>query len=328
MYDFEIPRILEVIKKEGYRSVALQFPEGLADYAASIAGEIKEKAGVGIIIAADPCYGACDLADESMEALGAQCLFHFGHSPILQNTAIPVEYIEVRIDADPIPLLEKHLDRLCKRVGLFTTVQHVQLLDKVKTFLEGKGYEVAIGAPAGRAHHPGQVLGCSFRTATSISGMVDCYVYLGSGDFHPLGVALSARKPVLAFDILTGEVRDMTPLVERTLKQRYARMARAMEAETFGIIVGQKMGQKRLKLALRLERMIGEKGKRAYLISANSITPETLVSFRKLDCLVNTACPRITIDDASRYKQPVLSPQELEIVLGEREWEDYRMDEF
>jgi 2-(3-amino-3-carboxypropyl)histidine synthase len=88
------------------------------------------------------------------------------------------------------------------------------------------------------------------------------------------------------------------------------------------------MGQKRLKLALRLERMIGEKGKRAYLISANSITPETLVSFRKLDCLVNTACPRITIDDASRYKQPVLSPQELEIVLGEREWEDYRMDEF
>jgi 2-(3-amino-3-carboxypropyl)histidine synthase len=328
MYNFEIPRILESIKKEGYRFVALQFPEGLADYAAGVADEIEEKTGADVIIAADPCYGACDLADESMKALGAECLFHFGHSPILKKTAIPVEYMEVGMDADPIPLFEKHLDLLCKKVGLFTTVQHVHLLGKVKAFLEGKGFEVAIGSPGGRACHPGQVLGCSFRAVTTLSDRVACYAYLGSGDFHPLGAALSTCKPVFAFDILSGEVRDMTPLVERTLKQRYARMAKAVDAGTLGIIVGQKKGQKRLKLALELKKRIEGKGKRACLISADLITPETLMPFRKLDCLVNTACPRITIDDASRYKQPMLSPQELEMVLGERDWEDYRMDEF
>ncbi|HDY74833.1 MAG TPA: diphthamide biosynthesis enzyme Dph2, partial [Euryarchaeota archaeon] len=46
-----------------------------------------------------------------------------------------------------------------------------------------------------------------------------------------------------------------------------------------------------------------------------------------LDAFVNTACPRITIDDTARYKRPVLTPIELGIVLGLREWDDYAMDE-
>ncbi|NOZ76901.1 MAG: diphthamide biosynthesis enzyme Dph2 [Euryarchaeota archaeon] len=328
MYDFELPRVVDTIKREGYTRVALQFPEGLADYAAGLAGEIERETGAEVIIAADPCYGACDPADVAMKALGVECLFHFGHSPILKKTAIPVEYVEVRMDADPVPLLEEHLELLCRRVGLFTTVQHVHLLDEVRTFLEGRGFEVAIGPPGGRAVHPGQVLGCSFRTAVSVAGEVDCYLYLGSGDFHPLGVALASRRPVFALDIASGELRDMAPLAERTLKQRYARMARAVDAGTFGIIVGQKRGQKRLKLALELKEKIEGRGREACLISADLITPETLMPFRRLDCLVNTACPRITIDDAQRYRQPLLSPQELEMVLGERDWEDYSMDEF
>ena len=40
-----------------------------------------------------------------------------------------------------------------------------------------------------------------------------------------------------------------------------------------------------------------------------------------------TACPRIAIDDSAMYKKPVITPQELEIVLGLRDWDDYLMDE-
>jgi 2-(3-amino-3-carboxypropyl)histidine synthase len=46
-----------------------------------------------------------------------------------------------------------------------------------------------------------------------------------------------------------------------------------------------------------------------------------------LDAFVMTACPRIAIDDSIRYKKPLLTPQELEIVLELRDWEDYEMDE-
>jgi 2-(3-amino-3-carboxypropyl)histidine synthase len=56
------------------------------------------------------------------------------------------------------------------------------------------------------------------------------------------------------------------------------------------------------------------------------VTPEQLLAF-KVDAYVNTACPRITIDDSERFHVPVLTPQEFEIVLGERKWEPFVMDE-
>jgi 2-(3-amino-3-carboxypropyl)histidine synthase len=51
-----------------------------------------------------------------------------------------------------------------------------------------------------------------------------------------------------------------------------------------------------------------------------------LIAF-KADAYVNTACPRITIDDAERFHAPVLTPQEFEVVLGEKGIEDIEMDE-
>jgi 2-(3-amino-3-carboxypropyl)histidine synthase len=46
----------------------------------------------------------------------------------------------------------------------------------------------------------------------------------------------------------------------------------------------------------------------------------------KVDAFVSTACPRIAIDDALRYKRPMLTPIELEVALGVRAWEDYAFD--
>jgi len=327
MYDFEVERIADIIRAKGYSRVSLQFPEGLRDYAAEVVSKVEALTGAEVLISANPCYGACDLADEAAAKLGAEALFHFGHAQLLGKTEIPVHYIEVRLNAQAIPLLEKHLDKICKRVGLITTVQHVHLLPEVKEFLEAQGYEVHIGEPRGRVRYPGQVLGCSFACAKSIAGEVDCFAYIGSGDFHPLGVALATAKPVVAFDILHGQVRSMEEKNERFLRQRFASIAKAREAKRFGIIVGEKQGQRRLALARRIKQKLQKLKREAYLIHLAEITPENLIYFRKLDAFINTACPRITIEDAPRFPKPMLTPQELEIALGERSWEAYEMDE-
>jgi len=62
------------------------------------------------------------------------------------------------------------------------------------------------------------------------------------------------------------------------------------------------------------------------IISLDNITPDALLQF-KLDAFVNTACPRIAIDEGRRFNAPVLTPVEFEIVLGEREWTDLVFDE-
>jgi 2-(3-amino-3-carboxypropyl)histidine synthase len=46
-----------------------------------------------------------------------------------------------------------------------------------------------------------------------------------------------------------------------------------------------------------------------------------------LEGFVVTACPRIAIDDSQMYKKPLITPQELEIVLNKRTWENYQLDE-
>ena len=71
---------------------------------------------------------------------------------------------------------------------------------------------------------------------------------------------------------------------------------------------------------------IRAKGLSAYKLYLNELSPQALMSYRT-DAFVCTACPRVAMDDAARYDRPMLTPPELEIVLGDRDWEDYRFDQ-
>ncbi len=326
MYGLEAERVARVIRERGYSKVSFQFPEGLKEQGMELAREVERLTGAVVMLSAAPCYGACDTADAQAAALGAEAVFHFGHAPMLKRTAIPVHYFEVRLPT-PLEVLEENLDVLDRRVGLVTTVQHVHALEEVREVLQRRGFEVMVGMPEGRVRYPGQVLGCSFRCAKQVAERVECFAYIGSGDFHPLGVALATGRRVVAFDILTGEVRELEQKKERFLRQRWGAIARAKGGRRFGIVLGEKPGQRRLPLGLRLKGMLEGMGCEGYLLHMSEISPESMWSFRHLDAFVCTACPRVPIEEGSRFPKPMLTPQELEIALGVREWEDYEMDE-
>jgi len=132
---------------------------------------------------------------------------------------------------------------------------------------------------------------------------------------------------VIIADPYLNQVRDIEEFTDRILRIRFARITRATEAKKFGIIVSSKEGQCRWELAKNLKKMIYNEGKEAHLILLDEITPSSLLPYMDLDAFIVTACPRIAIDDSKMYEKPLLTPPELEIVLGLREWEDYKMDE-
>src|SRR5439155_501998 len=80
-YDVELDAVAEKIRgREGTKLVALQFPDGLRDYATEIERILRRGTpGVEYVISGDPSYGACDLA-LSLQRLGADMLVHFGHT--------------------------------------------------------------------------------------------------------------------------------------------------------------------------------------------------------------------------------------------------------
>lgn len=321
-FDLRPDYIINVIKKTGAKIVGFQFPEGLKRKGPELAKKVEEATSAEIIISGDPCYGACDLDRTLLEQV--DILFHFGHAE-LEDTKLSekVYFIETRSAIDIRPVVEKAVLELKGQViGLITTVQHVHKLPDACAVLKANGKTCVIGRGDSRLAYSGQVLGCNFSAARD--EVCDEYLYIGSGDFHPLGVALSTKKRVLAADPFSGDVREVDP--SKILRQRSAVIAKSLDAQVFGIIVSSKNGQERMELASSLKALAKKHGKEAHLILIDLVTPDQLLQF-KVDAFVNTACPRLAIDEVGRFPSPMLTPQEFEIVLGEREWENLVLDE-
>lgn len=322
-YEFELARVIATIRDRGASRVGLQLPEGLKTITLSLAAEIAAETGAEVIVSGGTCYGACDL-DERLLAL-VDLLIHFGHTGpfscnqrepvLLGNYGDKVVFVELRSTVDLRPVVERAIPLLhgsC--TGLVATVQHVHALGEAQRVLEDVGISAIIGKAALPGMHDGQVLGCEFATAA-----VPCdeLLFIGSGAFHPAGLALYSGKRVIAADPFTQQLTVFEPGELR--KKRHGAIARALDAESVGILVGLKYGQERLSDALRLKRLAESRGVTAFIIALDEITEERLLGFL-VDVFVNTACPRL-VEDLTHLRRPVLTMQEFEVVLGERRWE-------
>lgn len=321
-FDFEEERVKQEILKLKAKRVLIQLPEGLKPEATLLA-KIIEKSGALPIISADPCYGACDLATVEAESLSVDLIIHYGHSKLLKYERVPTIYVEARATMNVNAAVEKALPVLenWQKIGLTTTVQHVQTLDDVREILLRAGKTVVIG-DAGRLNYPGQVIGCDYSNAKSIANDVEAFLFIGGGKFHALGVALSTSKPTIVADPYEKRAYSVDKEAEKIIKQRWASIEEAKKAKVFAVLVGLKSGQKKLEEALDVKKKLEESGKTACLFVAKEVTPEVLMEFPTVEAYVNTACPRVSLDDASKFQKPVLTINEALVVIGELSWEE------
>jgi len=329
-YHLDLQRIIDIIKEKKAKTVAVQIPEGLRRHAQTLVDTLEKKTGTLVMLCADPCYGACDLAADRLRRLNIDLVVHVGHTEIpILHSEIPTVYANAVSMRDSSAVVAQAVPHLVgKRIGVVTTAQHLEELNKIEGVLKSHRLIPVIGKCDPRAAC-GQILGCDFSAGTLIQDQVDCFLFIGSGMFHPVGLALATHKPVIAADPYTGEVRreEIETLKDKLLRQRYATIALAQAASRFGIIVGLKAGQQRLDLAKHIRKLLTEQGKTSVLLLMDHCSPLALQGFAELECFISTACPRIAIDDSALYPRPMLTPVELEVALGLRPWEDYVFDQ-
>jgi len=305
--------LIELLKKKGVRRVALQFPEGLKRQSATVTAALKN-AGFEVIVSGDPCHGACDLALDTLRF--ADALVHFGHAPITQYPQVIFEPWKIDFD---IEVLENALPLLnSTTICLVTTVQHTHLIHAMGAFLQSKGITCVVAEGGGRTPERGQVLGCSF-SAAKMTG-ADEILFVGTGLFHPVGMAIATRARVIALDPLAGTAQEVKG--DALMRRRFAVMEKARGARNVGIIVSTKSGQQRMELARRLVSL----SPAAVIVLMREVIPDELLNLG-FACYVNTACPRLAYDDQVRFPVPVLSPPEFEILCGARSWDEYTIDE-
>jgi 2-(3-amino-3-carboxypropyl)histidine synthase len=237
LYNMDLDKVIRKINSKNVRNVGLQFPEGLKMKAVTIAREIEEECDVNVIISGDPCFGACDVSDYKMKD-SVDLIVHFGHTPLPIRYEVPTVFIDAFANIDVKKDLKKCLESLkdYSRIALVTTTQHLHLLNEMKDFLEDNGKEVVLGSS--KSTRKGQVLGCNFSSIKNLDA--DVFLFIGSGNFHPLGIYLFTKSPVYALDPYNNELREMTDYADRILRIRFARITKAREAKKWGIIVSSK----------------------------------------------------------------------------------------
>ncbi len=294
--------------------ILLQFPEGLKQEALKHAKKLESE-GNEVIISASPTFGACDLAIDEAKKVGAEKLVHFGHSEF-HHVDFNVEYVPYLIDA-PLDVLPESLRQLegMRKICLLTTVQHLHQLDAIRRFYEESGREVVLNRPNGFAKANGQILGCDDGNVMVIDRSVDAFVYFGGGIFHPLGALLQTTKPFLAVDPFQRRVWRMDEMRETYRKRSRGKILSSLKSRNFGILVSTKNGQYNMNLARILKKRIESAGITAAILISNTLDFESINNMLEFDAFVNTACPRIAIDDTDRLRKPLLSANELREVL-------------
>jgi len=284
------------------KRVFIQYPEGIKKKIQDIAKQL-EKQGFETVICTEPCFGACDIRSNEAKLLKCDAILHIGHEDYGVKSNVPVVYWEYFIDVDPLPALEKEFDKLkdYHKIGLITSLQFVKTIPVVKKFLEERGKEVFVHKSL---QYPGQILGCRLDAAKTIENKIDCFLCISAGEFYGFSLAFETDKPMLNIDLEKGTIESLEDRKRKVQKIIAWNKSALKDARKVGILVSWKKGQ--FRPPLDLKKKLEKEGKEVYLLAMDEVTPEKIEGL-ELDVLVSTACPRIGIDDLSRYRIPVLN---------------------
>jgi len=197
---------------------------------------------------------------------------------------------------------------LPKNIGLATTVQFLDFVDEIRKYLESNGINVFIDKM--KQKYEGQLLGCDISSADKIKSNVDGFLYIGTGIFHPLGIALNIDKEVFCYDPLSAILFKVDRKeVEKYNKKRKAAYSKFLEATEIGILVSLKPGQNNFRKAVELKKQL--KDKNCYIFVFDTLDFNQIENFPFIQCWINTACSRI-LDDYAKFPKPLVDLSDIE----------------
>jgi 2-(3-amino-3-carboxypropyl)histidine synthase len=304
----EITKLKEKLAVEKDSPLAIQIPEGLKQYATEMLEELKDYKPVLFV---DPCFGACDIKDQEAIDFGCKSLVHFGHNymnkPLINTYFVPVGYLFSKEEKEFIFSEIKKLN--LKKINLVTTTNFLDDILDIKKELISSGIEVLDSKETMHVRKH-MVLGCDSSTIIDKENPI---IYIGDGVFHPnnLGFVFEERD-IYVINPILRETKKLE-INDRFVRQRYGLVAKALTAKTFGILVSSKHGQFRLRFARHIQEKLEKLGKKVYLFASDYVKEEYILGM-KIDCYVNTACPRIAYDDFANFKKPIITPQEVSLL--------------
>lgn len=195
-------------------------------------------------------------------------------------------------------------------IDLFASVQFSDLENFIK---ELKKIKIKVNiTKAKRTDKPLQILGCDCYSDSFKDNLKsDIILYIGDGLFHPKALLLATKKNVTIFDPVSNNVKILTKKdIQKELMIKKRNLLKFLNARKLGILVTIKPGQQYLQAAINLKNDLEKKDKKVYIFIDDNLDLRNYENYPFIECWINTACPRIGIDDAVNILQPIINLRE------------------
>lgn len=199
-------------------------------------------------------------------------------------------FIETRKKFKEDDLNFKLLDKLNGgTIGLTATVQYLNLIPIVKSYLESRGKKVIVKMGA---YYDGHVLGCN---SSAFDKSADTFLMITDGTFHAINNAVQLQREIYVWTTTTLEKIKQSD-IDCYNKKLLTKKKKFLGAENIGILVSSKYGQ-HFNGANLIKGKIEKQNKRAYIFETDNINSDEFENFPQIQMWVNTACFGLARDD-------------------------------
>jgi 2-(3-amino-3-carboxypropyl)histidine synthase len=171
--------------------------------------------------------------------------------------------------------------KLPKNLAIAYSIQFKDIANEIKAILTENNHKVTGFT---------QVLGCS---KPDFSKDTQAVLLISTGKFHAISLAYESKLPIYILDKNKLE-RISESDIELIAKKHKASYMRFLNADSIGVIVSTKPGQNRLKKAMNLDS-----SKKQYTFLTNAINIREFENFPDIGSWINTACPRMDMDNSA-----------------------------
>lgn len=184
----------------------------------------------------------------------------------------------------------KLLDKLPgKTISLAATIQYIDLIPKVKSYLESLNKKVIIKKGA---YQKGHILGCD---SSALDKTAENLLIITDGKFHAINNAIQLQSPIYVFTTKLLEKIGQEE-IDNNIKKTLAKQKKFLDAKKVGILVSTKYGQRKKSID-KIKKQIEALDKKVYIFESDNIITFEFENFPQIQIWINTACPGLARDD-------------------------------